>query len=51
MYFKREVIFLIIIFDLMVCKRIREIEISIISNEFIIVKVIKCLIVFIEFRD
>lgn len=35
----------------MTCKRIREIETSTISNEFIIVKAIKCLTAFTEFRD
>lgn len=38
MYFKREATSLTITFDLMTCKRIREIETSTISNEFIIVK-------------
>lgn len=51
MYFKRKVTSLTITFDLMTCKRIREIETSTISNEFIIVKAIKCLTAFIEFRD
>lgn len=51
MYFKREATSLTITFDLMTCKRIREIETSTISNEFIIVKAIKCLTAFIEFRD
>lgn len=51
MYFKREATSLTITFDLMPCKRIREIETSTISNEFIIVKAIKCLTAFIEFRD
>lgn len=43
MYFKREATSLTITFDLMTCKRIREIETSTISNEFIIVKAITCL--------
>lgn len=43
MYFKREATSLTITFDLMTCKRIREIETSTISNECMIVKAITCL--------